>query len=278
MAIELEIGLLYQALTVALILVVTYVLGWVISNILRRTFRRAGFAETGMVSVGSIIKYSIYLAGTLIALNYLGIPVVYFLIAIALVAAVLGLSARSALDDILSGYSLRLYGPFTVGDVIAVGGRTGRVKDITPLKTMIETDDHLTCSIPNSKIMQSDVYNFSRYKSDCPVELEFEVTRTDDLDAIKLELLETISSYPRLSLDKPVRIHIEHFGEAGLTLKVVFFVPSFETAKGAKDFVASEILGKSVAGKIPLRGSCTQDVTEGDSQSCVRHLRREKRS
>ena len=259
MAIEFEIGLLYQALTVVLVLVVTYVFGWVVSNILRRTFKRAGFAETEMVTVGSIVKYSIYFAGVLIALNYLGIPVAYFLIALALVAAVLGFSARSALDNILSGYSLRLYGPFTVGDVIEVDGRTGRVKDMTPLKTMIETADRLTYSIPNSRIMQLDVYNFSRYKSDYPVELEFEVSRAGDLEAIKLELLEIVSSYPRLSLNKPVRIHIERFGGAGLMLKVVFFVPSFEIVRGARDFVAGEILEKSAAGKISLLDSCAHD-------------------
>ncbi|HUW49036.1 MAG TPA: mechanosensitive ion channel domain-containing protein [Patescibacteria group bacterium] len=259
MAIEFEIGLLYQALTVVLVLVVTYVFGWVVSNILRRTFKRAGFAETEMVTVGSIVKYSIYFAGVLIALNYLGIPVAYFLIALALVAAVLGFSARSALDNILSGYSLRLYGPFTVGDVIEVDGRTGRVKDMTPLKTMIETADRLTYSVPNSRIMQLDVYNFSRYKSDYPVELEFEVSRAGDLEAIKLELLEIVSSYPRLSLNKPVRIHIERFGGAGLMLKVVFFVPSFEIVRGARDFVAGEILEKSAAGKISLLDSCAHD-------------------
>lgn len=256
MIIQLEYGLLYQALTVALILVVTYVFGWAVSNILRRAFKKAGLAETEMATVGSVVKYSIYFAGILIALNYLGIPVAYFLIALALVAAVLGISARSALDNILSGYSLRLYGPFTVGDVIEIEGRTGRVRDMTPLKTVVETADHLTYSISNSKIMQLDVSNFSKCKSDFPVEVEFEVSRTGDLDSIKLELLEIVGSYPKLSLDKPVKIHIERFSQTGLALKLVFYVPSFEIMKGAQDFVASEVLRKIAAGKIPLLDSC----------------------
>ncbi len=271
MEIELEIGLLYQILTVALTLVITYVFGWVVSNILKRTFKRAGLAETEMVTVGSIVKYSIYLAGILIALNYLGIPVAYFLIALALVAAVLGFSARSALDNILSGYSIRLYGPFTVGDVIEIDGRTGRVKDMTPLKTMIETADHLTYSIPNSRILQLDVYNFSRYKSDYPVEVEFEVCRNGDLEAIKLELLEIVSSYPSLSLNRPVKIHVERFENAGVMLKMTFFVPSFEIVEGARDFVASEILEKSAAGKIPLLESSAHDARAERTSSSILH-------
>jgi small conductance mechanosensitive channel len=252
MALEFEITLLYEVLTVALILVITYVLGWVTSKILRGTFKKAGIPETEMVTVASIVKYSIYLAGILIALNYIGIPVVYFLVAIALVAAVLGLSARSALDNILSGYALRLYGPFDVGDVIEIDGRTGKVKDMTPLKTVIETSERLTYAIPNSKIMQSNLYNFTRYKSGYPVELEFEISKQIDFEDVKLEILEVISTYPRLNAEKPVNIYIQCFTDSGVLLKVLFFVREFEIVGGAKDFVSGEILNKSKAGKIPL--------------------------
>ncbi len=263
MPIEFEIGLLYQILTVALILVVTYVFGWIISKLLSGTFKKAGIPETEMVTVSSIVKYSIYLAGILIALNYVGIPVAYFLVAIGLVVAVLGIAARSALDNILAGYALRLYGPFGVGDVIEIEGRTGRVKDLTPLKTLIETADRLTYSISNSTVVQSNVYNFTRYKSEYPAELKFEIPNKVDVETIKLEILEAISTYPKLNPDKPVKIHIEGFTDRGILLKVLFFVPSFEIVEGAKDFVASAILEKSRSGDIPLVNSyCSQAGAE----------------
>jgi small conductance mechanosensitive channel len=252
MPIEFEINLLYQVLTVALILVVTYVFGWVTSKILKGTFKKAGIPETEMVTVASIVQYFIYFAGILIALNYVGIPVAYFLVALALVAAVLGISARSALDNVLSGYALRLYGTFNVGDVIEIDGRTGRVKDLTPLKTVIETAQHLSYSIPNSKVMQSNLYNFTRYKSEYPVELQLGVSEKADFEAVKLEILRIISTYPRLNPDKPVNIFIQHFMDSGVLVKVLFFVPDFKIVQGAKDFVVEEILNKSKTGKIPL--------------------------
>lgn len=255
MLIEFDIGLLYDLLTVALILVATYVLGWVLSILLKRTFRKVGIPETELITITPIVKYSIYIAGILIALNYIGIPVAYFLIAIALVAAVLGISARSALDNVLSGYALRLYGPFDVGDVIEIEGKMGRVKDLTPLKTVIETAQHLIYSIPNSKVMQSDLYNFTKYKSGYPVELEFEIPKQADYQKIKLEILEIVTAYPRLNVEKPVEIYVQYFTDRGVLLRTLFFVTDFRIMQGAKNFVAGEILERSRSGKIPLLNS-----------------------
>jgi small conductance mechanosensitive channel len=267
MPIEIEIGFLYDIMIVALILVVTYVFGWTISKILKGTFKKAGIPETEMVTLASIAKYSIYAAGILIALNYVGIPVVYFLVAIALVVAVLGIAARSALDNILAGYALRLYGPFDVGDVIEIEGKTGRVKDLTPLKTVIENAQHLSYSVPNSKIMQSNLYNYTRYKGECPVELEFEVDKQGDYEAIKLEILEIISAYPGLNAEKPVNIHVQRFTDKGVLLRILFFVSNFEIVQGAKDFVAGEILNASKTRKIPLLNSHCDRVDNGSQDS-----------
>lgn len=275
MPIEFEIELLYQILTVALILIITYIFGWIISKLLSGTFKKAGIPETEMLAVSSIVKYSIYLAGVLIALNYVGIPVAYFLVAIGLVVAVLGIAARSALDNILAGYALRLYGPFGVGDVIEIEGRTGRVKDLTPLKIVIETAEHLTYSLPNSKVMQSNVYNFTRYKSEYPVYLELEIPKHVDFEAIRLEILDVISTYPKSNPDKPIRINIESLSERGVLLRILFFVPSFEIVHGAKDFVAGAVLEKSRTGKIPLLGPCCNgnDFNQhSDSRRTVRKV------
>jgi small conductance mechanosensitive channel len=267
MPIEIEIGFLYDIMIVALTLLVTYVFGWTVSKILKGTFKKAGIPETEMVTAASIVKYSIYAAGILIALNYVGIPVVYFLVAIALVVAVLGVAARSALDNILAGYALRLYGPFDVGDVIEIEGKTGRVKDLTPLKTVIENAQHLSYSVPNSKIMQSNLYNYTRYKGECPVELEFEVDKQGDYEAIKLEILEIISAYPGLNVEKPVNIHVQRFTDKGVLLRILFFVSNFEIVQGAKDFVAGEILNTAKTRKILLLNSHCDRVDNGSQDS-----------
>ncbi len=252
MPIELDINLLYRALTVIIILIVTYIIGRLIARFFRETFKRAGIPETETTILASIMKYSTYLIGTSIALGYIGIPIVSLWIALALGVTVLGIAARSALDDMVSGYFLRTYGPFDVGDVIEINGKTGKVKDLTLLKTVVETPEHLIYSIPHSKVMRSDIYNFTLQKNECPIELEFGISREADLESVRLEILDIISSYPRVSFERPVQMYIQQFAEKGLILKVLFFVPEYEIKLGAKDFVVSEILRRSKKGEIPL--------------------------
>jgi small conductance mechanosensitive channel len=220
MAIELDINLLYQALTVALILAVTYVFGRIIARFFRETLKKAGIPETETIILASIVRYSAYLIGISIALGYLNIPTVSLWIALVLGVAVIGISARSTLDNIVSGYFLRTYGPFNIGDVIEADGRMGAIKDMTLMKTVMETPEHLVFSIPNSKIVQSEIYNFTRHKSECPVELEFELSQDADLEDVKLKILDIVSSYPRISVDKPVQIYLQRFTQRGLWLKI----------------------------------------------------------
>jgi small conductance mechanosensitive channel len=267
MPIEFDINLVYRALTVTLILVVTYILGKITARVLKGTFKKAGIPETEIIIVASIVTYSIYFVGILVALDYIGINIVSFWIALAVGVAILGIAARSTLDNIISGYFLRTYGPFDVGDVIEIEGRIGKVKDLTPLKTVIEIQGNLVYSIPNSKVLQLEIYNFTRYKSEFPVELELEISKEADLEDARLEILDVVCSYPKISHEKPVQISIQNFTEKGVILKVLFFVPDFEIKEGAKDFVASEILKKSKTGEIMLLHSPSRQIQQNPSRS-----------
>ncbi len=252
MAFQLDIDLLYRSLTVILILIVTYILGRLISRFFKETFKKAGIPEVESAIVASVLKYSIYLIGITIALGYVDIPTVPLWIALTLGVAILGLAARSALDNLVSGYFLRTYGPFEVGDIVEIEGETARIKDLTPLKTILENPELVTYSIPNAQILRSEIYNYSRYRGGCPVELEFEVPNETDLENLRKEILDIIARYPKVSLEKPVRIYVKRFTEKGAMLRILFFVPNLEVKLGAKDYVASKILQKSKAGKIAM--------------------------
>lgn len=252
MAFELDLNVLYEGMIVILILLVTYIVGKIASKVIKETFKKAGIPETEIIFVASAVGYSIYLVGILIALGRIGIDVIYFWITLAAGGIVLGIAARSSITDLVSGYFLRVYGPFDVGDVIKIEGKIGLLKDLTLLRTTIETSDHLVYSIANSEVMRSQIYNFTRYKSDFPVEFSVEISREADINNVKLKILQIIKSYPKTKFEKPVQIYIEDFTEKGTLLNVLFYVPDFQLIQGAKDFVTSGILDVAKAGKISL--------------------------
>lgn len=250
-----DVTILYQMLTVIVILVVTYLFGRILSRFFRKTFKKAGIPETQTIVLASIMKYSSYLIGASIALGYLDIPIVSLWIAVVSGVAIVGFTSHSALDNLFSGYFIRTYVPFNIGDVVEMEGQTVKVKDVAPLNTVVEATDYSAYSIPNAKIIQSEFRNYSKYKDDFPVKLKLEIPKETELKDVKLELLKIITSYPKVKPDQPVQIHIQKFTKEGVILKVVFFVEDFHIKSGAKDYVAEKILEKSKAGAIPLAHS-----------------------
>ena len=73
-----------------------------------------------------------------------------------LVSVVIGLAAQNTLGNLISGFSLLLYRPFAIGDVLILntptGKETGTVREFTLGYTKLMTDDGRWIIVPNSTI------------------------------------------------------------------------------------------------------------------------------
>jgi small conductance mechanosensitive channel len=252
MPIEVDVSLFYQALGAVVILLATYLVGKAVEKVLKGGLKKAGIPETETIIVSSGTKYTIYFIGILVSLGHIGMSVTPFLAALAIIAVVFGFTARSAIENVVSGYLLRAYSPFEVGDLIKVGDKVGVVKELDLLKTRIETPERLCQFIPNATILHSELCNFTRYGSEYPVKMEVNVPYSADLEKVRLSILDMISAYPMLSPNKPVQVFVKHFTDSGVVLWIQFFVSQFGFKEGAKDFVASRILEKYRSGEIKL--------------------------
>ena len=78
-----------------------------------------------------------------------------------LVAMIIGLAIQSNISHIFSGIALNIERPFRPGDWIKVGDITGKVVDISWRSTKLETFANTTISIPNSKVGNGTIENFT---------------------------------------------------------------------------------------------------------------------
>jgi small-conductance mechanosensitive channel len=78
-----------------------------------------------------------------------------------LVSLVIGLAAQNTLGNLISGFSLLLYRPFGIGDVLTLntptGKETGTVREFTLGYTKLMTEDGRWIIIPNSLMASSIV-------------------------------------------------------------------------------------------------------------------------
>ncbi len=80
----------------------------------------------------------------------------------AVMAAVFGFAAQDVIKNILAGMHISIYKPFEVGDRVEFDdGRAGVVEKITMRHVVLADLDTLKIVIPNSKINELTVYNYS---------------------------------------------------------------------------------------------------------------------
>lgn len=156
-------------------------------------------AKTNLIflTLGNMSYYAILLVAFFIVLRVLGIESTSLIALLGTTGLAIGLAIQGTLSDIASGVLLAIFQTYSIGEVIEVDGRIGKVIDFTILNTVLEEIDTGTViTIPNRKIQDSIIQNHTRnpvrfmvYKlavSNKPINLDkLQTTLTDILGQIK---------------------------------------------------------------------------------------------
>ena len=101
----------------------------------------------------------------------------------ALIVAILGFAAQTAISDIICGFLISIFKPFEIGDRIIVEGQDpGIVEDITLRHTVLKIYDDLRIILPNSQLNTKTLINTSyKNKERRGVHLQFSVSYDTDI-------------------------------------------------------------------------------------------------
>jgi len=98
-------------------------------------------------------------------------------------AAIVGFASQSAFSNIISGFFLVIFKPFSVGDRVKIGQLyTGDVEDITLRHTIIKDFENRRIVIPNSVISNETIINSTLTDEKICVFLDIPVSFSTNLD------------------------------------------------------------------------------------------------
>ena len=174
-------------------------------NLLRRLLRLF------VIGLGVFIALEI-LDATAIAGAFLGVA--------GVAGVALGFAFQDIVENYLAGILLSIRHPFATGDTIEVGGATGKVIRLTSRDTVLMTFDGNHLRIPNSKIMTSDLTNFSRN----PLRrftFAIGVSTEHDLLSVRRLGLETLERIDAILDDPEPQVVISELGDS--TVNMTFY-------------------------------------------------------
>lgn len=193
---EASTKLLFSIIVPAVIAIVTIIVLYFIAKLLARWTGAAVCArvdETLGKFAGRLVYYSIMTLGSLAVLSEAGISVAGAATVLAAAGFAIGLAFQGTLSNFSSGILLLVFRPFKVGDMVVVGGVSGKVNEIDLFTTTIDTTDNRRLILPNSSIAGTTIENIT-FHNHRRVDLVIGVAYKSDIEKTRKVIQEAVES------------------------------------------------------------------------------------
>jgi hypothetical protein len=128
-----------------------------------------------IVAIGLVILLSVY-----------GMPTEWFVGVSALSGAAIGFASTQTVGNFLAGLYVMISRPFMVGDYVRIGDIEGRINEITINYTKVYTPTYNVTEIPNRKVLDSTIINYSGKKNVIDYSFQVGFPHVDDCPTLEL--------------------------------------------------------------------------------------------
>lgn len=151
--------ILPRALATIFVLFLFGLIAFVVRFLMRRLFRLIVSDRTLENLLTTLVYYSIWLLGIIIAVNALGFEPQSLATGLGLTSLALGFALQDILSNFISGMLILVLRPFELDDQIVIGDTEGSVEQIDLRATRIRTYDGRLVLVPNAELFTSRVTN-----------------------------------------------------------------------------------------------------------------------
>lgn len=222
-----------QAVHILLIFSVTLACANLAGRLFVYYFQKSNIPIPATGLVNGLLQGIIWIMGSIVILNFLGIPITPMITALGVGGLAMALALQDTLANFFAGIHIMMEKSIRVGDFIKLeSGQEGVVQDITWRTTRVKMLGNNMVIIPNHKFSQSTVTNYSLPDKRMSVSIPVSVSYQADPEKVEMVLVDevkkAIGNVPGL-LGHPaplVRL-TPGFGDSSLDFTLIFQVEEF---------------------------------------------------
>jgi small-conductance mechanosensitive channel len=192
--------------------------------------------STAAAPATGVIRYAVkivaFSVGGLVLLSNLGISITPVLTTLGIGGLAVALALQDTLSNLFAGMQLTLAGNIRVGDMIKLeSGEEGVVEDVHWRVTRIQTLPNNFVLIPNNRLAQSVVVNYSRPTPDLSITVQASVHYGSDLEQVERVTLAVARQVQKgvpggvADFEPAVRFHT--LGDSGIHLSIILRSDAF---------------------------------------------------
>lgn len=160
----------------------------------------------------------------LLVLSQLGINLSALIAGLGIAGLAVGFAAKDSLENFISGITILLDRPFSIGDWVTVGGHYGRVTNITLRSTRLRTLNNETVVFPSVKMVTEAVINHTAGTA-LRVDIPFSIAYKEDIDATRDVVMGVVDSVRDRLTDSPdPRVVTTRLADSGVEMELHVFL------------------------------------------------------
>ena len=213
-------GYIPKIITIAIILVVGYIIIKILTKIVAKFFDKVDFDRAVETFIENSVKVILWVMLIIVILSNLGVNVSALIAGLGIIGFILGFALKDTLGNLASGVFILFNKPFSVGDQVNIGGVIGIVESVGIAACELKGQDNTKITIPNSRIWGDIIQNYTGNKTRILYNLEVGISYDSNIDkAIKI-INDILMKDKRILKDPEPQIVVKGLGDNSINIAV----------------------------------------------------------
>ena len=160
------------------------------------------------------------------ALDLINVPITAFAFLSGAIAIGFGFGAQNIINNFISGWILMWERPIRIGDFLEVEGAKGTVEEINTRSTRIRRVDGVHLLIPNSKLLENTVVNWTLVDKLVRTSVKVGVAYGSPAKKVAALIMQATVDEKEVLKDPKPLVTFEDFGDNSLVFEVTYWIHS----------------------------------------------------
>ncbi len=216
-------GILPSLIMAVLILVIGLLISKLISRIIKKALSKSNVDNAARSFLLSLIRIILYVIVIIMALSALDVPMSSLITILGAAGLAVSLALQNCLSNLCGGFIILFSKPFSSGDIIELDGSVGTVRSISILYTTIVTFDNKTVFIPNGKVSDAKIINYTETPTR-RIDLVFDISYSADFERARELILGVIAQEKMILTDPKPVVRMTSHNESSVSIDTLVWV------------------------------------------------------
>ena len=210
-------------ISVLIILFVARLLIWLVKKYFSRKKTDGALDPGKSYAYTQLISYLVYVVAIVLIIENLGFSITVLLAGSTALLVGLGLGLQDFFRDLVAGFIVLTERTVTAGDIVEIAGNVGQVKDVGLRTTLLLTRDDIVLIVPNSKLIQDNVINWSQNNKVTRFNITVGVAYGSDTEMVKDILISCAKEHPEVIHNQAPSVFFKDFADSALEFSLLFY-------------------------------------------------------